>query len=330
MKKIKIISLLSAFIFLFSACETKIKPIKSKGDELTPVFYIDSCPVNFEELRYITVNYKKDMEIKYGDDIWMTQSEKYRTELEEKVFSAAKKYPVLKSMLDEYKIDTSNDEVTDYVNSYINDFAKSLGGKAEYKASLEENGMTDHYLRYMLTLEACREKLRQALCVKGIIDDSPETALKSIESDEFIRTLHVFISNDEGEDIEANRKRAEKALSELDAGEKLTTVIGRYSEDYLMTTTDGYYFTRTEYEKAYEDAAFALEIGEHSGVVEGENGFYVIARLEKDKDYIKKNFDTLKERYIYVKFDEILTEAQNNAVLTLTEFGKSLDLTKIS
>lgn len=328
MKKIKIFCLLCAVIFLFSACEASIKPIKSKGDDLTPVAIVNSRPVTYEELRYITVNFKKDMEAKYGEGIF--EGDEYRAELEKNVFSSLKKYPVLEAMLEEYGIDTSDKEVAEYVVSYINDFAESLGGKEQYKTQLEENGMTDHYLRHMLTLEACREKLRQAFCVKGIIDDSPETALKAIESDEFIRTLHVYVSNDEGEDIEANRKKAEKALAELDAGEKLTTVIGRYSEDYLMTTTDGYYFTHSEYEKAYEDAAFALKVGEHSGVVEGENGFFVIARLEKEEAYIKKNFDTLKERYIYVKFDEILTKAENDAEFSLTEFGKNIDLAKIN
>ena len=97
-----------------------------------------------------------------------------------------------------------------------------------------------------------------------------------------------------------------------------------------MTTTDGYYFTRGEYEKAYEDAAFALSVGEHSGVVEGETGFYIITRLEKDVNYIEKNFDTLKEQYLYVRFDNILAEAEKNAVLTLTEYGKTLDILKIN
>ena len=96
-----------------------------------------------------------------------------------------------------------------------------------------------------------------------------------------------------------------------------------------MVTTDGYYFMRGEYESAYEDAAFALDEGEHSGVVEGESGFYIIVRLEKDDKYISANFETLKDRYIYAMAERIIAEKAENAAVELTDFGKSTDLLKI-
>ncbi|MGN1047544.1 MAG: SurA N-terminal domain-containing protein [Eubacteriales bacterium] len=326
------VCLLLALLILLCACQTNIKPVKSSADELRSVALVNEKAVSYEEVRYLTLNFKKDMALKYGEGIWddTVSAEKYRNELESKVFDAMKKYPVLSEMLEKYGIDVSDKEISEYVKSYINDFADSLGGKDEYLRQLDENGMTDHYLRYMLSLEACREKLRQALCTDKAIDDSDRAARAAIKSDEFIRTLHIYISNDNGDDIEENRRRAEEALALLDAGEKLTTLIGRYSEDFYMTTTDGYYFTRGEYEKAYEDAAFALSVGDHSGVVEGETGFYIIMRLEKDENYIEKNFDTLKEQYLYVQFDNILSEAEKNAVITLTEYGKTLDILKIN
>lgn len=319
---------LAMLLLLLTACSDGVGPIKGDKKDLNIVANVFGQPVYLEEVNYLVYNYKLEMEGIYGEGIWDTpeSSEKYRGELLEKVEAAMIDNPTFVSICREYDIELDDKDTEDYVKDYINDFAEQLGGKDEYKKQLAENGMTDHHLRYLLSIESSREELRQALCKDGSIDDSDETARAAIEGDEFIRTLHVLIRNDVGDDIEENRKLAEKVVSQLDEGEPLTRMIGRYSEDVFMTTTDGYYFTRGEYEKAYEDAAFALAENEYSGVIEGDSGFYIIMRLPKEADYIEKNFESLKDRYLFVMFENIICERAAEAEIEYTDYGKTLDI----
>ncbi|MBQ8005899.1 MAG: peptidylprolyl isomerase [Clostridia bacterium] len=318
----------TAFLFLLiislSAC-SGIRPIKGDKSDLNIVAKIGDVPVYLEEVKYLAENYKQDMEKKYGEGIWdnADTAEKYRAELEENILGGMKKSASFVSLAKKYGVDIDDKETEKYVNEYIN---SQFDDKAVYIEQLEENGITDHHWRYLIAIESSKEELRQVLCREGVLDDSDEKARSVIESDAFIRTLNVYIGNDEGEDIEANRAKAEEALRKLEEGEKLPRVIGRYSDYDGTTTTDGHYFMRGEHEKAYEEAAFALDENEYSDVVEGENGFYIIARLPKDAEYIEKNFETLKAQYLYVEFNELLSNEAEQAELEFTEYGKTLDL----
>lgn len=316
-----VVALLFTFaLLMLTACSDGISPIKSEDGELNVVAKVFDKPVYMEEINYLVYNYLPGIEEKYEKG-----SDEAAAALKEKTEAAIKKNPAFLALCDEYGVDASSKEAKEYVEEYINGFAEELGGIDEYKKQLSENGITDHHLRYLLSIEYAKESLRQKLLDADIIDDSDEKAREFINSDEFIRTIHVYISNDEGEDIEENRKKAEKALDGLNSGEPFNRMIGRYSEDVFMTTTDGYYFMRGEYEKAYEETAFALSVDEYSGIIEGEGGFYIIKRLPKEQDYIEKNFESLKDRYLYVLFEKIVEEKASEAVIEYTEFGKTLD-----
>ncbi len=324
--------LLTAVLTLsFVACGT-IKPQKSKGDELKAVMTLDGQDIYYEELRYLTLNARRDMEYKYGANCFADPQKgaEYKTELEDFVWESLKKNAVIMTYAKELGININSGDVKKAVQDAVDSLAEEAGGKDGYLKQLEENFMTDHLLRYNLQASQVLNLLQIKMIESNMIDGSDEAAKAAIEGDGFIRTLHVYIQNDEGEDIEANRKKAQTALDELNSGEKLTRVIGRYSEDFYMTTTDGYYFTYGEYDEAYEETAFSLDIGEYSGIVETSTGFFIICRLEKEDDYMKKNFEALKERYLYAAAEVILSQRTLEATIAVTDFGKSLDLTEIN
>ena len=79
-------------------------------------------------------------------------------------------------------------------------------------------------------------------------------------------------------------------------------------------------------DKAYEEAAFALEIGGTSDVVRTDNGYYIIQRYEKDVSYMNTYFEQCASNIAYAKFLEILDGVKANIKLELSDFGKSLDI----
>jgi hypothetical protein len=108
----------------------------------------------------------------------------------------------------------------------------------------------------------------------------------------------------------------------------------KYNDDLTPGTLDGHYFTKGTMDKAYEKAAYSLEVGEVSDIVASvgkDNGrtidcYYIIQRLELDDEYIEKNFDTLKSDYYISIVYDMVEELQSSLSFALNDYGRSLDL----
>jgi hypothetical protein len=305
----------------------------------TAVGTVGDHEVYYEELRWMTMQYKDLMAANYGEDIWKNKetAEKYRKELENAVFSnIIANYAVLTLCDDdmlklngEKLIDINGSEVQGIVQDYVDATIEEAGGRAEYNKSLEENYLTDNLYRFMCGVDTCESILFSYYCNLAIIDDSDEAAIDYIYEN-FIRTVHVYIQNDKGDDVEANRALAEAVRIKLVNGEDINTIVKNYSEDRYMASSDGYYFTNGQYSDAYENAAFALGIGEISPVVETYSGFYVIQRLELDGAYIGAHFSTdLKDQYLLAVFNKEIEKCKESLSFTLNDFGLGLDLVEM-
>ena len=305
----------------------------------TAVGTVGNYEVYYEELRWMTMQYKDLMAANYGEDIWENKetAEKYREELESAVFSnIIANYAVLTLCDDdmlklngEKLIDINGSEVQGIVQNYVDATIEEAGGRSEYNKSLEENYLTDNLYRFMCGVDTCESILFSYYCNLAIIDDSDEAAIDYIYEN-FIRTVHVYIQNDKDDDVEANRALAEAVRIKLVNGEDINALVKNYSEDRYMASSDGYYFTNGQYSDAYENAAFALEIGEISPVVETYSGFYVIQRLELDGAYIGAHFSTdLKDQYLLAVFNKEIDKCKESLSFTLNDFGLELDLVEM-
>ena len=305
----------------------------------TAVGFVGAYEVYYEELRWMTMQYKDLMAANYGADIWENKdtAEKYRAELESAVFSnIISNYAVLTLCDDdmlklngEKLIDINGSEVQGIVENYVNATVDEAGGKAEYNKELEKNYLTDSLYRFMCGVDTCESILFNYYCSLAIIDDSDEAAIDYIYEN-FIRTVHVYIQNDKGDDTEANRALAEAIRVKLANGEDINDLVKKYSEDRYMASSDGYYFTHGQYSDAYENAAFALGMGEISPVVETYSGFYVIQRLELDGAYIGAHFSTdLKEQYLLAVFNKEIEKCKESLSFDLNDFGRSVDLVEM-
>ncbi len=316
-----------------------MRPIKSKEGELDVVGTIGRFNVYYEELRYITVNCKSDMEIIYGKKIWddPTLAQQYRDELYERVYlGIVSNYYGVLSLADLLYAESGgadamlgSKEIKKAVQDSIDSTVSEAGGKSEYRHMLEENAMTDHLFRFYTSVETVASELffiaRDDL---GLLDDSDEYTKEYIHSDKFIRTNHIYL---EGR-TDKNRILAgqlAKQLKESDQPEsELIILKGRYCADWKMITTHGYYFAsgNSGCGEEYEDAAFSLKVGECSDVVETDTGYYVIMRLEKEEDYMTENFDDFKTQVIGTDFNNSIEAKRAEMSFTANEYGASIDL----
>ena len=310
----------------------KAKPIKASEEDLTVVGTVAGHEVLYEELRYLTRKYRDAMKVTYGENIWDTSEsrEQYRAELEKAVLNnITANYAVL-ALCDEVQISHTEEAIETAVQEYVQETVDELGSFKEYKAQLANEYLTDHVYRFMLAITFCESELLYVYTDDlGLIETDENKIYDLIMGGEFARTLHIYIENNEGDDVEENRALAQSMLTKLEEGTSFNTLIGRYSEDFYMTTTSGYYFTHGEMIKEYEEAAFALEMGGTSDVVETSTGFYIIRRLEPDTEYVLKNLPALIDQYQYAMLYNMIDEKQQELTIELNDYGKSLDLTTI-
>lgn len=305
----KSLIVLIAFFILTSALFSCTSIPESTEEEATIVLKIGSYEVPFEVYRYFFMNYKHEYD--GGDEnYWENDSidsvKIYET-IKEKTVSAVLRCYATFELCEEYGIDPYGSEIDKIVDETIDDYIKNeFGGKKEYVNSLEGAYMTDSVFRFILRRFECDKELNDKLIASGAIKTDDETVLAAIkDKDVFCRAKQILIKNDVGEDISANLAKAKEALNAVSLGMDFDTLVAKYGEDTeMIINPTGYYFTHNELIEEFEKAAFALEIGETSGIVESNVGYHIIQRCEVDASYVKEHFDDLKESYLTWKYQE--------------------------
>ena len=326
---------LAATLLILAACLGTLtgcsaaRPIRSTAGELTPVATCGGYDVLYDELRYITLAYRDEYTAKYGEDTWTnaTKAAEHLPALTEDVVEALKINAAILSVCAEFGISPDAKDIEDAVQSEMDSMVEALGGRRAYRRMLQEMYMTDRFVRYTLTTDLCESALSKTLAEAELIISSELDFMEYAMDDENVcATYHVFVSNDEGDDIEQNRATAAEVLDMLKSGTDIKSLIGsKYNEDVYAPSTP-YYFMKTEYDEAYEAAAFALDIGGISDVVETEDGFYVIVRQPLSESYIAANLTELLQRYQYAQVESLLSERRADLTVEWTDAGRALDL----
>ena len=173
------------------------------------------------------------------------------------------------------------------LNTQIDSMKQQTGGEVGYKNQLAMLGTTAEAFESLYKKNMIVNKLSEKLEEDGTIaiDDA---AIKDYITNNYIKAQHIlFMTQDQttGEQfdaatIEEKRAQAQATLDRINAGEDFAALMNELSEDTgLAQYPDGYEFTKGEMVPQFEEAAFALEVGAVSGIVETSYGFHIIKRL---------------------------------------------------
>ncbi len=352
-KGVTLILIVAVLATSLIACESQA--IKSNEDALAAVGSVGEYEVSYEELYFLAHTYSAFLDATYGEDASVSDkkmtvkedgeekevisSEYYAEELRELICeNIVANYAVLK-LANEAGLSLDSEDMKEKIQSSLDAYIENdFGGKrSEYKKWLKSEGITDNYVRFTLGIDHLYSALVTEYLKTGVISDENDYVNEYIREN-FVRTWHIMISNEDGSP--ANYERASKALDMIKSGEKSLEVnmhnaIGStYNDDLTPGTLDGHYFTRGTMEKAYENAAYALDVGEVSDIVAsvGEyNGrtidcYYIIFRLELEDEYIKKNFESLKSDYYISAVYDMVEELKSSLDFRFNEYGSSLNL----
>ena len=300
--------------------------------------------IPYEELRFVTLFYKDMLADKYGKDIWSdpAKAEEHRAELESLVKENLNENYVVLTTCESLSIPTESREMDEYVDDQMKILRDEIGSTKEYKAWLDEHWMTEHYLRFSIGVSYLESATYYTLLDNNLYafrqDNIDEFKTYVETSDNYVRTIHVFIENVEGEDRDANFAEAKRisdslrAVSDPEERFKLMTdYIGSSTNDDLYSVSGhGYYFTQGEMDEEYERASFGLDIWDVSEPVVCSGGNFIIMRLAPEADYIEKNAQTLLNNYHSVALGMYQDQYRKDCVVEFNEYGQSIDLVALN
>ena len=297
----------SAMLLSVTACGDDKKVLESTKEDKTVVMTVAGHDVPLELYRYVALNYKRTYEIGKSPDIWLGESgaaliEELNEDVEDSIVTL---YATL-AMCEEYGISADDAYITDALDLTMDAVYEEY--EYDYKTyadAIAQYNMNDSVYRFIMRNELLAEELLNALIAAGKITADADSLQAVFDSDEFIRVKQLLVSNEYlttneyGGSDEELHARAEELLGMVKNGGDFDELVQKHGQDLFMFNNDnGYYFARGHLDKAFEDAAFALDIGEVSEIVKTSAGYSIIKRYEKDPAYIKENFETLGNEYI--------------------------------
>lgn len=316
----KLIAFLLVFaaIFCVGGCASSAKP---EEDTRTVASANGKYEISYDLYLYFYRNYLAALTDADFED---GKAEESEARLREQCFTALQNVYGTVLACEENGVTLDDSTVVESAELKITEAIESLGGKSDFYTALKRNYMTESVYRFMMLLEAAEDKLYNELLLHGIIDNSDETVMAAIKGKDFVRIVQVLIANNNGFSEEKNKETAEKVLQLAKEGSDFDKLISNYSNDYSMTQ-DGYYFTRNYMLKEIEDAAFALEVGEISEIIETKNGYHILKRLPKEDSYMTKNYTTLKAQYESCQFYSLIDAASAKITITGNELLASIN-----
>ncbi len=330
-----ILASIMAICFCLPACSN------SNSEDLKTVAVCNGYEIPYDELRFVTTLCKSQMAQQYGEHIWddPETAEQYRSELKRLVTENLNENYLVLSACKNLGIATSDSTIDNYVDQQMDALRDEYDSKKEYKAALLEQGLTERYARFTFSIAFLESVIHYTLLDNDLYefryeDNASEFIKHVVESGEYVRTLHVYIENAEGEDPAANLAEAQEISDRLQAAatvEERRNLLSHYigstvNDDLTTVTGDGYYFMRGEMIEAYEEASFDLAIGEVSEPVVCGGGNFVIMRLQPDEAYVSQKVQDLMNTYYGVCLEQYIEQFRAGCEVYFTEYGDTLDL----
>lgn len=288
------------------------KVVLTTGFEKNEVFRIEDVSCMKPEIMVYLTNTQNQYEQVYGEKIWETSVGEITLEENVKDIVLAKiaRIKTLNLMAKENDV-TLNDAEMNKVKVAADEYYDSLSEAERDLLDIDKALITQLY-------KECA--IADKVCVAILEDINPEV---SDDEARIVTVEHIFMKtymlDGTGKKIPYTDAMKQKVYSEMqDVLEKAKS--GEYSfkslmEEYNEAELNTISFGKGEVDKAFEEAAFNMETGELSSIVEGEDGYYII---KCTNTFDKEETDANKLKIIEKRREEAFYEEYESFVSTLT------------
>ena len=338
LSRLALVCLALITLFCFAGCSAA-RSVRASGNAKRVVATAGEVEIYYDEYYYLAMTRLQQLKLEYGEDAMSNPEAREKLErfVAENLLTESHALLAIGLSLG---IDVEKGDIADNVDAQMADILEETfaGDRDAYIESLREGFLTDRYIRTFVAVENYLSvEVITKLLENGTLDDSDETALAFLKSEDVVRVHQVVINElfdakgnvvrsmeDAKNKAEALRDAFVNAGSEADRNAAFLAAMGE-SSDYSDTTGNGLYYARGELTKDYADMVFALSDYSASEVFEVEGGYCFLMRMPKDEQYMKDNLGELKTKTYYVVLNEMIGEWLEENPLTMTSFGESLD-----
>lgn len=263
-----------------------------------PMMTINGREVSFDEYRYhfltmLNLFGGRDNEFAKGDE-----AEQFESDLKNTTEESILSFYAFEELAKEKNISLTAAEKQE-VDDAIAAIQEQLGGEEAYQQALAQQYYTADVYHNLYLSSKLDEKV-----IKEVYGDE----IRSDIEKNYVHAQHILIpfatesagGSESGSasasaaepDHAAELAKAEEVLAKIEAGEDFEALISEYGEDPGQPA-QGYYFTTGQMVQEFEDAAFALQEGAVSGIVETSYGYHIIKRLPLESDYVDANLTNM-------------------------------------
>lgn len=316
----RIVALICCIVFMFSFTACKKEEPAKPG-----VATLDGENIDEAYFKYYFTELKNTVQRQYGEDTWQNATFDGKPALEfvrERALDNAVKDKII---MDKAKADgiTLTDEDKQNIEQKKQEWINQFGSEKAFRDAINSTyGLSEEQFNYMLEAVYYRNHL-----IKKYVTD---TEALEYYNDNIAKVKHILIPTVElesnipltSEQLENAEEKVSLVLSEISKGKDFDSLVSEYTED-----RDDYYYVGEGYSlnidgsmgggmvTEFETAAFSLDVGEISGVVESPYGYHIIKRYENDEAM----YNIAKDTFASVLFTDVMEEWKNQKNLVINE-----------
>ncbi len=282
------------------------------GFKKNEVFRIESMSCTLPEVMVYLVNTKEQYESVYGEKIWETSLNGVTLEesIKDTVLAQLAQVKTMNLLAGQYDVALNEEE-----RQKVKEAAAAYFGSLN-QAEREAMQATEDIIENLYTEFALANKVYEYI-IKDINPEISDDEARTITVRYiFIRTCSVDSAGVKTQYSPEEKAKA-RALAEEILG--LAREEGSDFEELVLTYSEGekntYSFGKGETEKIFEDAAFNLGTDEVSGLIETENGYYIIKCIST---FNREETDANKVKIVEKRRREVFGQEYDVFVASLT------------
>ncbi|SIP89514.1 peptidyl-prolyl cis-trans isomerase C [Alkalispirochaeta americana] len=236
----------------------------------------------------------------------------------------------------ETEAETQGIVVTDeQLSEALEQFRSQFPDRESYRAALEQQGFSEDLFEAEVLRQIAIETLINTRAFEGLtVDEATAREFYDAHPDYFERpeqvaARHILLSAEEGADKEQLRSRLGEIRQQLLDGADFGEMAREYS-DCPSSAEGGELgaFGRGQMVPSFEEAAFSLDAGELSDIVETQFGFHLVQVTERIPGRVIAFTDVLPEIEEFL-LEDLQNEAARNYVTSLREAAQIEEFVQI-
>lgn len=215
---------------------------------------------------------------------------------------------VIEMEADKQKVTVTGNEIDEELTK----LQESYGGEDAFAAALEQNKVSIDNIRADIQTYLLAEKMIKPSIkvteeeMKGYFAENKA----NFDEKEQVKASHILVEDE---------ATAQKVKKELDSGKDFAALAKEYSTDASNADKGGDlgYFGKGEMAKEFEDAAFAMKVGEVSAPVKTDFGYHIIKVADKKaakpaafEDHMEEIKASLYDQKIQVEYPNWLNKTK--------------------